>query len=161
MENKLAQIQHILTSQKDQVLMHSPSPFMVWLAAVVKAVNKEGLIFEYTISEEMTNPIRTLHGGITAAIMDDLIGATIICLGRQHFYTTVNNVFDYFAGAKLGDIVTGKTFIVKAGRQIINVNLSYGIFPKKDCLPEVIPMPLKLRWHVCGWKESIRNYIIE
>jgi uncharacterized protein (TIGR00369 family) len=110
-----------LIAQLNQVITRSLSPLTLWLAPIVREVNDDGLVFEFHIREDMTNPVGTLHGGVTAAIMDDMIGATIICLGRDTFYTTVNNVIDYFATAKAGDTVTGKTTIIKAGRQVINV----------------------------------------
>jgi len=40
----------------------------------------------------MVNPAGSLHEGIIAAIMDDLIGAAIISLGKSVFYVTINNV---------------------------------------------------------------------
>ncbi|OKS86680.1 hypothetical protein RG47T_2137 [Mucilaginibacter polytrichastri] len=97
----------------------------------------------------MANPMGTLHGGITAGIMDDLIGATVICMGRQYFYTTVNNTIDYLATAKVGETVTGKTTIVRAGRQIINIQFELWYLPKKrllargnsNMLKTDIPMP--------------------
>lgn len=121
MEQTAVKNKDLLIAQLNQVVTYSPSPFMLWLAPVVKEVNDDGLVFDFFIRDEMTNPVGTLHGGVTAAIMDDMIGATIICLGRDTFYTTVNNVIDYFAAAKAGDTVTGKTTIIKAGRQVINV----------------------------------------
>ena len=63
--------------------------------------------------------------------MDDIIGATILCSGRQHFYTTINNVIDYLSVAKLGDVLTAKTQIIKAGRQVINVQFELWNLPKK------------------------------
>ncbi|MHA4896683.1 PaaI family thioesterase [Pedobacter sp. PWIIR3] len=111
----------MLIDQIDQPLQYSPSAFMKWLSPVVRAVEHDSLTFEYIIREEMTNPMKTLHGGITAAIIDDAIGATVICMGRAFFYTTVNNAIDYFATAKLGEVIQAKTKIIKAGRQIINV----------------------------------------
>ena len=53
--------------------------------------------------------------------MDDLIGAAIISLGKSVFYVTINNVIEYFAAARPGDVVQGRTRIIKLGRQIISV----------------------------------------
>ena len=64
-------------------------------------MNKTGQInagwkpkFEFVMRAEMTIPMGTLHGGVMAAIMDDMIGATIICLGRDHFYTTPSTMWN-------------------------------------------------------------------
>ena len=69
----------------------------------------------------MTNPYGVLHGGITAGIIDDLIGATVYILGLNVQFTTVNNNIDYFATAVEGDTITAKTSVVKQGRTIINL----------------------------------------
>jgi acyl-coenzyme A thioesterase 13 len=121
MENNINPHKAALIAQLNQVVTKSPSPFMLWLAPIVREVGEGTLTFELTVKEVMTNPAGTLHGGITAAIMDDIVGATIICLGRQHFYTTINNVIDYLASARLGEVITAKTTIIKAGKQVINV----------------------------------------
>ena len=68
----------------------------------------------------MTNPIGTLHGGVTAAIIDDVIGATMYSFNEDGFYTTVNNVIDYFASAREGDTIIANTSIIKKGRQMVN-----------------------------------------
>jgi acyl-coenzyme A thioesterase 13 len=134
MENRQQKVKSLLSEQLDQVVMRSPSPFMVWLAPTVREVGDGMLTFDYCIRKEMLNPTGTLHGGVTAAMMDDLIGATVITLGKAYFYTTINNVIDYFAGAKLGDIVRGQTKVIKIGRQIINVEFELWNMKKKRLL---------------------------
>lgn len=98
----------------------SPSPFMRWLRPVVVSAETGRLVFQYTIRQEMTNPMATLHGGITAAIIDDIIGATMLSFGEPVFYTTLNNSIDYFAPAKEGDVILAETTIIKKGNQIVN-----------------------------------------
>lgn len=57
----------------------SPSPFMRWLNPII--ISADGaLTFEYQIRPEWLNPAGGLHGGITAAIIDDVIGATMFSL---------------------------------------------------------------------------------
>ena len=98
----------------------SPSPFMNWLKPVMRSVEPDSLTFEYTIRKEMTNPFGTLHGGITAAMIDDAIGATLICFGEPFFHVSVNLAVDYFAPASEGDIILAKTKVLKKGSQIVN-----------------------------------------
>lgn len=98
----------------------SPSPFMLWLKPIVLSAESGKLSFEYTVRKEMTNPIKGLHGGVTAAIMDDIIGATMFSLNEEHFYTTVNNVIDYFTPAREGDQIIAETSIIRKGKQIVN-----------------------------------------
>ncbi|GEP50148.1 hypothetical protein FNO01nite_08200 [Flavobacterium noncentrifugens] len=98
----------------------SPSPFMNWLKPKMLHVEEGKLSFEYTVRPEMTNPFKTLHGGVIAAMVDDAIGATLIAYGEPHFYVTINNVVDYFASAKEGDIIISETAINKKGKTIVN-----------------------------------------
>lgn len=62
-----------------------------------------------------------LHGGVTAALIDDVIGATLFSFNESYFYTTLNNVIDYFAPAREGDIIIAETLVIKKGKQIVNV----------------------------------------
>lgn len=99
----------------------SPSPFTSWLKPVIVAAERGKLSFRYEVRHDMTNPLKGLHGGVTAAIMDDIIGATLYSLNEDFFYTTVNNVVDYFAPAREGETITAETLIVRKGKQLANV----------------------------------------
>jgi acyl-coenzyme A thioesterase 13 len=98
----------------------SPSPFMRWLKPVVRSAAYGTLEFEYTVRQEWLNPIGNLHGGVTAAIIDDVLGATMFSLNEEYFYTTINNVVDYFSTAKENDVLIAETRIIKQGKQFIN-----------------------------------------
>lgn len=102
-------------------VQNSPSNYMNWLKPTVISAEKGSLHCSYVVRKEMTNPYGILHGGVTAGIIDDLIGATVFTLDLAHAFTTVNNNIDYFAPAKEGDIITAKTSIIKQGRTIINL----------------------------------------
>lgn len=111
-------------------ITQSPSHFMNWLKPTLLNAEKGELYCSYIIRKEMTNPYGILHGGITAGIIDDLIGATVYILGLKDRYTTVNNNIDYFAPAKEGDEITAKTSIVKQGRAIINLQCEVYLLSK-------------------------------
>jgi acyl-coenzyme A thioesterase 13 len=98
----------------------SPSPFMLWLKPIVLSAEAGRLSFQYTIRKEMTNPMGGLHGGVTAAIIDDIIGATMFSFNEEFFYTTVNNVIDYFAPVRENDTIIAETTIIKKGKQMVN-----------------------------------------
>jgi len=99
----------------------SPSPFSHWLKPIVRSAEAGALIFEYQIRKDMTNPMQVLHGGVSAGIIDDIIGATVFTMNLSHSYTTINNCIDYFAPAREGDIIEAKSSVVKRGKQIINL----------------------------------------
>lgn len=114
-------------------IINSPSHFMNWLRPTLISAERGELHCSYVIRKEMTNPYGILHGGITAGIIDDLIGATVFMLGSNSQYTTVNNNIDYFASAVEGDIITAKTSVVKQGRTIINLQCEV-FLPSKNRL---------------------------
>jgi uncharacterized protein (TIGR00369 family) len=114
-------------------IIHSPSNFMNWLKPTLIAAERGSIHCSYVIRKEMTNPYGILHGGITAGIIDDLIGATVYLLGSPNQYTTINNNIDYFATAKEGDLITARTAIVKQGRTIINLQCEV-FLPSKERL---------------------------
>lgn len=68
----------------------SPSPLGRWLQGVVRAAEKGTIMMEFIVRDEMTNSVGFMHGGAIAAVIDDMIGATILSLGRTKFYTSVN-----------------------------------------------------------------------
>lgn len=109
-----------LKSQVGKEATNSPSPLMRWLNPVIISVEEGKTVFEYTIREEWLNPAGNLHGGITAAIIDDAIGATVFTYGEPFFYATVNNAIDYLGTAKSGQQIIAKTSIIKKGKQMIN-----------------------------------------
>jgi len=101
---------------------NSFSPLMRWLNPKLLSAEAGELEFSYLIREEMTNPMGILHGGTTAAIIDDAVGAAVYSLGKEKWYTTVNLAVDYFASAKTGDTIIAKTSITKNGNQIVNTS---------------------------------------
>ena len=111
----------IFQSFTGKEITESPSHFMNWLKPTLIAAERGSLHCSYIVRKEMTNPYGILHGGITAGIIDDLIGATVYILGLNARYTTINNNIDYFAPASEGDVITAKTSVVKQGRTIINL----------------------------------------
>ncbi|MEP3208730.1 MAG: PaaI family thioesterase [Maribacter sp.] len=97
-------------------------PLTVWLNPTLLSAEAGKLEFSYVIREEMTNPLGILHGGTTAAIIDDAVGAAVWSLGKSNPYTTVNLAVDYFASAKAGETIIAVASITKNGNQIVNTN---------------------------------------
>ncbi|RRA98927.1 PaaI family thioesterase [Larkinella rosea] len=103
-----------------QDMRQSPSPLGRWLNGTVLAAEAGSLTVAYEVKEDMTNPMRILHGGAAAAIADELIGTTVYALGREHIYTSVNLNVDFLHSAKLGETVTARTRVVRAGKNIVH-----------------------------------------
>lgn len=87
---------------------------------MIMAAESGSVSFRFTVRKDMINPIGTLHGGVTASIMDDVIGAAVYTLNEEHFFTTINNVVDYFIPSKENDVIVANAQVIKKGRQIIN-----------------------------------------
>lgn len=114
--DKLAKLQTFIGKE----FTDSPSPFMRWLNPIVVSAEEGHLEFLYTVRAEWLNPMGNLHGGVTAAIMDDIIGATMFSLNEKNFIVTVNNTIDYFSTAKENDEVLAEATIIKRGKQFVN-----------------------------------------
>ncbi len=97
-------------------------PLTSWLNPTLLTAEAGKLEFSYVIREEMSNPMGNIHGGTTAAIIDDAVGATVFSLGKPNIYTTVNLAVDYFAPAKVGETIIAVASITKNGKQIINTS---------------------------------------
>jgi len=110
----------ILRSFTGKEFTASPSPFMRWLNPVVLSAEEGEIAFQYTVRGEWLNPMGNLHGGVTAAIIDDSIGATMFTLNEKDFIVTVNNSIDYFSTAKENDHIIAETKIIKRGKQFVN-----------------------------------------
>lgn len=101
-------------------MSNSLSPFGRWLNGTIRTVEYGYLVAEFVIRAEMTNPANVLHGGVSAAILDDLIGAMVICLGREYAYTSINLTVDFLHAARLGERVMATAKLIRAGKNIIH-----------------------------------------
>jgi acyl-coenzyme A thioesterase 13 len=99
----------------------SPSPLGRWLNGKLIAAEDGSLTFLFVVREEMTNPGKILHGGVSAAMMDDVMGMTVFSMGRENFYTSVNLSIDYLLPAKVGDLIFVKSKVIRAGKTVINM----------------------------------------
>lgn len=99
----------------------SPSALGCWLDGKLIAVEEGSLTVEFVVREEMTNPGKILHGGVSASMMDDVIGMTVFSLGRENFYSTINLSVDYLLPAKVGEVIYVKSKVIRAGKTVINM----------------------------------------
>ena len=133
MESLSEQRLNSLRQSLGKVIDSSPSNYMNWLAPVLEKAAHGILVCRYKIRKEMTNPYQILHGGVTAGIIDDLIGATVYTMGLDSRFTTVSNYIDYFAPANEGDEIVAETAVVKKGKTIINLQCEI-FLPSKNRL---------------------------
>lgn len=96
-------------------------PFNRWLNGVLQEAESGRVLLHFYIRPEMTNPVKMLHGGMHAAMMDEVIGMAVATVNDETFYTTVNLSIDYLDKAVLGDTVAVEAKIVRHGKNMINV----------------------------------------
>jgi uncharacterized protein (TIGR00369 family) len=99
----------------------TPSPLGRWLDGVLLKAEAGHLKWKFMVRQEMTNPGSVLHGGATAAMLDDVMGATVFSLGLPDFYTSINLNIDYLSSAKVGDELTVEAQVVRQGRNVIHI----------------------------------------
>ena len=92
-----------------------------WLGGILRVVEEGRIVTEYVVREDMINPMQVLHGGTASAILDDICGLTVLTLGREYGFTSVNLVVDFLNAARLGETLTAEAQVVRAGRNIIHV----------------------------------------
>ena len=107
-------------AQIGKTAFQTPSPVGNWLQGTLLAADEGTLTFEFTVRKDMTNPMGILHGGISALIMDEVIGATVHTLNRDVFYTSVNLGVDFLKAVPVGGKITAKATIIRPGKTIIN-----------------------------------------
>ena len=99
----------------------SPSAAGRWLNGKLVAVDEGSLSVEFVVRDEMTNPGQILHGGIATTMMDDVMGMTVFSLGRKEFYATINIALDFLRPARVGDVLTAKSRVIRGGDSVINM----------------------------------------
>lgn len=97
------------------------SPVAKWLNGKLLSIEEGAMEVEYLVREDMCNPMGTLHGGIAATILDDIVGTMVYALGREFGFTSVNLNCDFLNPAVVGDVMLAKAKVVRAGKNIIHV----------------------------------------
>lgn len=104
----------------DKPFAEAPSGITRWLGGVLKTVDEGKLEAEYIVREDMTNPMKTLHGGTAAMIMDDLMGAMVYLLGNAHAHTSVNLNCDFLNPAGIGSRLTATATVIRKGKNVVH-----------------------------------------
>ena len=100
----------------------SPSALTAWLQPVVLSADRGKLSCEYQIRKDMGNAAGILHGGVMAAIMDDIIGAAVFTLGEDHFFTSINLNVDFLSPGKIGEKIIANAKVVREGKTIMHAS---------------------------------------
>jgi acyl-coenzyme A thioesterase 13 len=121
MENeRLAMIQ----SYKGKEFILERNCYSNWLRGKVVNAEYGSIALIYLVREEMTNPNRTMHGGVIAGILDEVIGLTCYTLGMENIFPTIDLKVDYFLSSKAGDLVRAESKLIRKGNTVINIQAS-------------------------------------
>ena len=91
-----------------------------WLNYKLIHVEHGSIVAEIEVRDDMTNPVKMLHGGMIAMICDELCGLALYSKAGDTFYTTVNLSVDYLYSAPLGSKVIVKSRVIRHGKKIAN-----------------------------------------
>jgi acyl-coenzyme A thioesterase 13 len=95
-------------------------PLMDWMNARVIEVEEGFVKMQFSVERYMLNPLGILHGGIAAAMLDELMGAAGFTIGRPVGYATINMNVDYLNSAKAGEIIVGEGKVIRPGKTVLH-----------------------------------------
>lgn len=105
-----------------EVIQDSPSEISNWLQMTPVFAESGKIVVTVPVRADMTNMMKTIHGGIAATILDDLCGTVCLISAEDFFYATVTLNVDYLRPAQIGDVLTCTAEVVRQGKSIINVH---------------------------------------
>lgn len=127
-------------------LLESPSFYMRWLGGVLRHAERGRVSADFTVRKEMLNPAMTLHGGVIAGIMDEMIGMCVFTLGLDTIYVSVNLNVDFLEAAREGDVVTAEAHVLREGGRLVygQVSLLRGEKVLAMASSSLIKSPIKM-----------------
>jgi uncharacterized protein (TIGR00369 family) len=93
-------------------------PFTEWLGGRIVSCNMGEMEVEFEVRPEMANPTGLLHGGVQAAIIDDVIGMTSATLGEKGFMLTIDLHLNFLGKVQVGQTVKARARFVRTGKRI-------------------------------------------
>lgn len=96
-------------------------PFSKWLNGKIVRAEYGEMELEFEVRPEMANPTGLLHGGMQAALMDDVVGITTATLGYEGFPISIDFHIDYLGKVKVGELVRVIGKVVREGRNILHM----------------------------------------
>jgi uncharacterized protein (TIGR00369 family) len=115
--NKIAEL---LKAHEGKRFEGSTSPFHRWLNPVLARIDAGDVLLHYPLRDEMFNPMNTLHGGVTAGIVDDAVGVALFSLGKKNFHSTIQNNIDYLAPVLRQEFIQVRAVIIKNGKSMVH-----------------------------------------
>ncbi|WP_339698536.1 PaaI family thioesterase [Algoriphagus aquimarinus] len=112
--SQLEQFKRLIGQKLDKM----PSMAGNWLAGTLLEIEKGFIRVSYTVSPEMCNPARILHGGVASLMMDDVIGMANFVAGSEYLMTSINLNVDFLSSAQIGEKVEVAAKLVRSGSNL-------------------------------------------
>ncbi|RAI94979.1 PaaI family thioesterase [Algoriphagus yeomjeoni] len=95
-----------------------PSKAGNWLAGTLLEIEEDRIKVSYTVSSEMCNPAKILHGGVASLMMDDVIGMGNFATGSEYLMTSINLNVDFLSSAHNGEKIEVSAKLVRSGANL-------------------------------------------
>lgn len=99
-------------------------PFSKFLNGTIVSAEEGKIVMEFEALQAMMNPAGSMHGGVHAAIIDEMTGLLVATLGEPTLYVTANLNVDFFGRVSLGEKVRAEATLNKRGKTIMNAECS-------------------------------------
>ena len=99
----------------------NPAPIGKWLDGTLVKAEAGKLTAEFIVRPDFLNHAGVIHGGVISAMLDEMMGMTLITAKIDHLYVTINLYIDFLFGAKANEKITVTTEIHRVGKKIANV----------------------------------------
>jgi len=114
-------VEEDLVEQMQQVfdkMNHTANFSRVAANLKVTKANKHSIVVEFVLREEHVNGKNTLHGGLTAALVDIVTARAVGLTVKDVPMVSVDISVSYMLPAKLGEVVTIEAVCLKIGKNI-------------------------------------------
>ena len=105
---------------KEGQVVDEHSHLAKWLQPFLVRVDEGEIEVEVKIKDEMTNSVGILHGGVTAMIMDEVLGSLTFTVDIETFFATSNLNVHYLSNTQVGETIVVKGQVNRQGRNLIN-----------------------------------------
>jgi acyl-coenzyme A thioesterase 13 len=92
-----------------------------WIDGTLIYAEEGHLKITFKVLDTWLNPAKTLHGGMAATLIDDVMGMTVYSLGNEVFFSTVSLNLDFLSFALAGDEITVEAKVIRKGISVINI----------------------------------------
>lgn len=110
----LVQFKQLIGQKLDKM----PSQAGNWLAGTLLEMESGYIKVSYTVTAQMCNPARILHGGVASLMLDDVIGMANFVSGSEFLMTSINLHVDFLSGAQIGEKLEVSAKLVRAGSNL-------------------------------------------